>query len=336
MTTLKDIAEKTGFSLGTVSDILNERGGVKYGAATVSKVRETAGTLGYQKNRAASTLRLGKSRTIGVLVPDLADPFYSSILKRVMARLRGEGFGTLIEECIPGCGSETEREIILGLGAYRIDGLLALLPSVDLHDAYRPLCKQGVKVLAMGQGGSPGFDSLRIETRPGLRDLVSAARQFGHRRLLFVNGGGDDEPGRILREEWEKGAMDDDSMTEIRCESSPEAGREVLRSMINRYPDRPPSILVASSDSLAFGLARACKEIGLAIPSAVSVVSLGNTALAAHWPTALTSVGVAVEALADRCANRVLSRIRERAPAGPGSLVFEADLVLRESLGPAG
>jgi len=337
MITLKDVARESGVSPGTVSDILNGRTGVKYGRATVAKVKGAAERIGYRRDRAASALRGGKSRTAGILVPDLANPFYVSIMTRVMARLRAEGYAVLVEECQPTVDPSMEADSIRDLTAGRIDGLFALTIHSHAHgELFRSLREDGIAVIAAG--AEMGIDTFAIDFRPGLRDLARAAIQMGHRSFVFVGDcPWDLKPGERyeeLRNHFSESGVLDHSPTTIPCDQNTEAARVAFsRYWRGGSSGERPTLAVAINDQLALGVLRACRDLRLTVPGDLSVVGFDNTPQGAASYLALTSIGASLSTVADRCSNLLLSRMSGRTDGGPRSMIFEAELNLRETLG---
>lgn len=339
MITLKDVAREAGVSPGTASDILNARKGVKYGNATVERVRATAASLGYRRDRVASALRRGSSRTVGVLVPNLGNSFYTAFLTRVMTRFRLEDYAVVIEECPPDPDPAVEREALLSLNSGKIDGLLAFTIHGSAHtELLRDLVADGLSVLVTEEGETPGgVDGFSIDYSGGVQELVREAVGFGHREIVFVGDcPWDFRPG--IRHDLLTAGLADLGVAAqprrvLHCDHSAEAARESFTRFLGECsPDSRPTLAVAINDNLALGVVRACWDAGLVVPDDLSVVGFDDTPFGALWPRGLTSVGAPLSDLADRCSNLLLARMGGLDQSPPKHLRFRSRLVLRETL----
>ncbi len=338
MVTQKDIAQEAGLSVGTVSDILNRRQGVQYGEDTVQRVREVSEKLGYRRDRLASALRRGKSFTVGVAVPDLADPYTAALLKRFMMRLRAEGFEIVVAELEPQAGDEEWAKTIQDLAAMRIDGLFIFQPDSENESLGKALALSPIAVITHGFV-LDNADAVTIDFEPAIRKLAERMAALGHRRVLLVDDSPrPDEPGprlRLVREQLYRAGLQGDDILLLPTPPGPEAAHDAMEHYLDTTaPEQWPTAIVAANDFLAIGVMRACTEQRLAIPGDISFVAFDNTTLGGLLQCGLTSIGVNINQVADRISNRLVSRLRaSKALSKPLRLSFEADLVLRESLG---
>jgi len=337
--TLKDIAQEVGLSRSTVSDILNERQGVCYGETTIQKVRETAQKMGYQTDPLARALRKGKSYSVGVLVPDLANPFYASFLQRFMARLRAEKYSVLIEECVPVPAPDEEGSVLKNLAIHRVDGLLAF--STRSHQYLRllqGLQKGGAAVLIMGSGPPQGMgDSLEIDFSQGALRLAKTIYRYGHRHLVVVR----DRPwdtsylSRLdpIFQYYRDKQIQRENIFTLDCDQNPESSyRNFLGLLSNCGEDNRPTCAVVANDFLATGVIRACIDFGLHVPRDISVVSYDNSPQGQMSSCGLTSVGPSIKQIADRASNLMLHRMTAPDQVEGKHLLFTAELFIRDSL----
>lgn len=334
------MAHECGLSRSTVSDILNDRKGVCYGKDTIRNVRETAERLGYQTDRLASALRKGKSLSVGVMVPDLANPFYGSFLQRFMARLKTEKYSVLVEECLPIPDPDGEEKVMRNLALHRIDGLLAICTHGSNHKKYvNKLQENGTAVLVMASEAFEGLaDSLDVDYSSGATRLAKTLYRFGHRKILFVRDRPWDEKylSRVqpLLDYYSEKGLPESVFTTLDCDSNPESSYRNFKNYLSCIgsKDRPDCIVVIN-DYLAMGVMRASLDSGLRLPQDISVVSFDNSPVGQMLSCGLTSVGPSVQQVADRASNLILHRMANFGRKEKGKqLTFPAELYIRESL----
>lgn len=341
MVTLKDIAYKAGLSPGTVSDILNGRSGVKYSQETVARVHQVAQAVGYRRDRAASALRQGRSMTVGMLAPDLLNPFYATLLKRFMVRLRADGYSIIVQECEVSSDPVAEREALLDLCAHRIDGLFALTMHGAAHrELLTGMAESGISVLTTGlEAPARRLDLLEIDIQPGLEQLVTTLHGYGHRHFVFIGASPQSQDGgplwQTLSPRLEAQRLHGEPAVILRCEQTPEDAHRVCLNYLETYSQKArATALIVINDYLSLGVLRACRDRGLVVPRDLSVAAFDNTPQAALWPCALSSVGVNLNHAADRLSNLLVNRMRGLNAKGK-RVRFQADFHQRESTGPA-
>ncbi|NJQ03709.1 LacI family DNA-binding transcriptional regulator [Streptomyces zingiberis] len=180
--TMKDVAARAGVGLKTVSRVVNGEPGVT--DDTVRRVRDAIDALGFRRNDSARVLRKGRTASIGLVLEDLADPFYGPLSRAVEETARAHGalliHGSSAED------PERERELVLALCARRVDGLI-VVPASDDHRYLEPEIAAGVATVFVDR--PPG----RIEADVVLSDSFTGAREgvahliaHGHRRIGFI------------------------------------------------------------------------------------------------------------------------------------------------------
>ncbi|MFE7131799.1 LacI family DNA-binding transcriptional regulator [Streptomyces sp. NPDC057638] len=179
---MKDVAARAGVGLKTVSRVVNGEPGVT--PDTEHRVREAIDALGFRRNDSARVLRKGRTASIGLVLEDLADPFYGPLSRAVEEVARAHG--ALLINGSSAEDPEREQELALALCARRVDGLI-VIPAGDDHRYLEPEIKAGVATVFVDR--PPG----RIEADVVLSDSFGGARAgvahliaHGHRRIAFV------------------------------------------------------------------------------------------------------------------------------------------------------
>ncbi|WP_420855865.1 LacI family DNA-binding transcriptional regulator [Thermoactinospora rubra] len=181
--TMKDVAEAAGVALKTVSRVVNGEPGVR--PATAERVREAIARLGYRRNESARMLRSGRTSTIGLVIEDVADPFYSGLSRAVEdAAIR---HGCLLLTGSSGEDPARERELVLAFCNRRVDGLI-VVPAGDDHAYLRPELEAGVPAVFVDRPPGPGLDADTVlcDNAGGAALAVRHLLAGGHRRIAFL------------------------------------------------------------------------------------------------------------------------------------------------------
>ena len=180
---MRDVAAAAGVALKTVSRVVNGEPGVN--PATAERVHEAIRRLGYRRNDSARLLRAGRTASIGLVIGDISDPFYSGLSRAVeaVARRHGHLLFTGISEEDPAL----ERDIVLAFCARRVDGLV-IVPAGTDHGHLRPELEAGVAVAFADRPPGPGLeaDTVLSDNAGGAAQGVAHLIRHGHRRIAFL------------------------------------------------------------------------------------------------------------------------------------------------------
>ncbi|MFF5208707.1 LacI family DNA-binding transcriptional regulator [Streptosporangium sp. NPDC000396] len=179
--TMKDVAVAAGVALKTVSRVVNEEPGVN--SATAEHVLSVIERLGYRRNESARVLRRGRTASIGLVIEDVADPFYSGISRAVEdVALR---HGSLVLSASSGEEPRRERELVLTFCSRRVDGLI-IVPAGSDHEYLRPELNAGIAAVFADRPGGLDVDTVTCDNKGGTYAGVSHLIRHGHRRVAFL------------------------------------------------------------------------------------------------------------------------------------------------------
>ncbi|WP_435832371.1 LacI family DNA-binding transcriptional regulator [Nonomuraea rubra] len=237
--TMKDVASAAGVALKTVSRVVNGEPGVH--PATAERVRAAIDRLGYSRNESARVLRRGRTATIGLVIEDVADPFYSGLSRAVEGVVIDHG--CLLLSGSSGEEPGRERELVETFCARRVDGLI-MVPAGDDHTYLRPELEAGTPVVFADRPPGAGIDvdTVLTDNVGGARQAVRHLMTHGHRRIAFLG----DDPAiftaaqRLRGYREELGGLFDERLVSMRPPAM-EAGREDLARMFAL--DDPPTAL---------------------------------------------------------------------------------------------
>ncbi|WP_434091373.1 LacI family DNA-binding transcriptional regulator [Streptomyces bluensis] len=180
--TMKDVAARAGVGLKTVSRVVNGEPGVT--ADTERRVQEAIEALGFRRNDSARVLRKGRTASIGLVLEDLADPFYGPLSRAVEEVARAHG--ALLINGSSAEDPDREQELVLALCARRVDGLV-VIPAGDDHRYLEPELRAGVATVFVDRpAGQIDADVVLSDNFGGARDGVAHLIAHGHRRIGFI------------------------------------------------------------------------------------------------------------------------------------------------------
>ncbi|MCP2365042.1 LacI family transcriptional regulator [Nonomuraea thailandensis] len=237
--TMKDVASAAGVALKTVSRVVNGEPGVH--PATAERVRAAIDRLGYSRNESARVLRRGRTATIGLVIEDVADPFYSGLSRAVEGVVIDHG--CLLLSGSSGEEPGRERELVETFCARRVDGLI-MVPAGDDHTYLRPELEAGTPVVFADRPPGAGIDvdTVLTDNVGGAGQAVRHLMTHGHRRIAFLG----DDPAiftaaqRLRGYREELGGLFDERLVSMRPPAM-EAAREDLARMFAL--DDPPTAL---------------------------------------------------------------------------------------------
>jgi LacI family transcriptional regulator len=180
--TMKDVAARAGVGLKTVSRVVNEEPGVT--DDTIARVQAAIDALGFRRNDSARLLRKGRTASIGLVLEDLADPFYAPLSRAVEDLARAHS--TLLFTGSSAENAEREQELTLAFCARRVDGLV-IVPASDDHRYLEPEIAAGVATVFVDRpAGGIDADVVLSDNAGGTRDGVAHLIAHGHRRIGFI------------------------------------------------------------------------------------------------------------------------------------------------------
>lgn len=240
---MKDVAAAAGVALKTVSRVVNDEPGVN--AVTAERVRTAIERLGYSRNESARVLRRGRTSSVGLVIEDVADPFYSGVTRAVEdVALR---HGSLVLSGSSGEHPARERELVLTFCARRVDGLI-VVPAGSDHSYLRPELDAGTPAVFLDRPPGPGLDvdTVLCDNAGGARLAVAHLRRHGHRRIAFLG----DSPSIFTAAERLYGYRDAlGDLTDDRLVSMAPPGLDRLRADLERMlalPDPPTAVFTGN------------------------------------------------------------------------------------------
>ena len=333
--TIKDVAKAAGVSVGTVSNYLN--GNVTVGDVRAERIRAAIADLGYRVDLGARGLRAGRTRTIGLLIPNISNPFFGEIARSIEHALTEHGFQTFL--CDTGEDPQREAAYLANLASRRVDGLVVIYAS-HRSDPDRLRLPNPVPLVFVDRGVE-GRPTVTIDNRLGGRLAARHLLHLGHRNIGVLVGGGDVQNVRLrvqgFVEELEAHGVDLPDAYVIEGPQALKFGGRVERLMALA---KRPTAVFATNDIVAVGAWQRLLTLGLRVPADVSLVGFDDIELARNLIPPLTTVAQDIQAMGRRATERLLHAIdsraggRSAAPASDDFEMIEPRLVVRESTAP--
>jgi LacI family transcriptional regulator len=332
-TTIADVANHAQVSTTAVSKVLRNAYGVS--PAMRARVKASIEELGYRPHAAARAMR-GRTFTIGVVLPDLRNPFFPDILDGVNEHIAGTDYQVIIVQ--GGADPKAEVHAIDALVDRRVDGILMvapLSPKAKLEDL-----AQTVPTVVLGHHEkSTVYDSVVDDDETGTELVMDHLIGLGHRRIVHIaaQDGARARPNTTLhtiRAETYKRVMREHGLADeiaIAATSYTEQGGYLgARELLSRSPH--PTAIFAGADLAAFGALSAIHEAGLFVPADISIAGYDNTRVAALANISLTSVDQDGITMGRAVGRLLLERLEGRTAAV--RFAVTPTLVLRRSTGP--
>ena len=328
--TLRDVGKRAGVSAMTVSRVINGRQGVD--AETQRKVEEAIATLDYVPNRIARGLISQKTQTIGLIVPDVVNPFFAPVVRGAETAARRAGYRVLL------CNSEgdlrLEREYIEDLVSHRVEGILLAPASDHSRHSVFPLLRGGFPLVLLDRAlPDSDCDLIVTDSATGARRLVAHLIAVGHRDIAHLSDAEDTSTGRERLRGYQEA---------LAAANIPYRPELVFRTTVDRIGgyramqevlamDRLPTAIFTVNNMTVVGAMQALRERGLSVPQDMGLVCFDDVEHLAVLSPFLTVIDQPAETLGSLGAQLLLERIAGKAGPKSRRIVLQTDLIVRAS-----
>jgi LacI family transcriptional regulator len=343
MVTIRDVAKECGLSPSTVSMVLNGAPLARYiPEATKQRINEAAQGMGYKPNPFAQALRSRHSQTIGVMVPDIADPYCSQILCGIESSLSKSNYLPFLVDIRN--DSSRFRKYLNVLLARRVEGLIILANSLSFEtELLSALENEKIPSVILGRAlNTESLNWVATDNETGAQQALEYLYRIGHRKIAFVRG-----PEMIIdsQQQWAgvlsfagSAGLELDPRLVVTLSgpfSSYEAGFERTKHLLSL--GIPFTALLAFDDMTAFGCIRALISAGLRVPQDCSVIGFDDIPASDYYNPSLTSVREHLETLASMGAEILMEAIGAGNKNETTTAVhrkIKPELIVRESTAP--
>ncbi|WP_055492734.1 LacI family DNA-binding transcriptional regulator [Streptomyces sp. TP-A0356] len=329
--TSRDVAEAAGVSQAAVSLVLGDKWRGRVSETTAERVRQAARELGYRPNLAARNLRLGRTRTVLLVVPALTTEFFAGVYTGAARVAAEHGFGVVLYPSPEGIGPARDP---FHSAQAALDGVIASSMAADaltaIHGDQLPLV-----MLDSDPEGSLGAATVNLDIADGTRQVADHLLALGHRHVLHLAADVPSWTFEIRARELAArlASTPGTSLRTTRAPISIEDARAAAEAALATAGAPRPTALVCDDDKLAAGAYKAARRLGLRIPDDLSVTGVDDLALATALDPELTTVRLDAELFGERGMRALLAVLEGRATE-QGDIPVE--LVVRGSTAPPG
>lgn len=328
--TILDVARRAGVSVGTVSNVLNERGNVS--AARRAQVTAAMTTLGFLPNRVAQSLRRSESRVIGLCTPVTSSAYFAALLEMFEDLAAQQGYELM--QVLSHGDPALELRRVRALVGRSVDGLI-LIPTFDSRATLDLLAERGTPTVVVDRvTGDARFDYVAIDDFKAMRHATRHLIGLGHRQLLYVVH----DPRlattqrRIEGYREAAGAARPAAIAAL-CQRDPDDAAFARQIAAALAQAGPPTAIIASNSAIALSLLRILRDLGVRWPDDVSVLAFDEPVWAPIVTPPLAVVRHPTQRIAREAWQRLLLRLRT-ADVTPTRITLEARLIADASLGP--
>lgn len=332
MTTVNDIAIKAGVSPSSVSRVLTGRGYAS--ESTRRRVLEAARELGYMPNRVAQSLRAKQTRTLGLIIADVENSFYSQIAKAVEAVAKDAGYHVVL--CNTSDDPSEERHYLDLLSGLQVDGI-CITPTSGNRATLERLLARNLPIVQLDRRlDNLSADSVLVDNAAGAYQAVRHLLDHGHRRIGILAGSVQVTTGQQRLRGYQRALAEDAVPVDPGLIRSGSFRRDIaadaVRDLLNTSPQ--PTAIFAANNVLAEVCMVALHERGIRVPEDVSVVAFDDELWMRMIHRPLTTVSQPTVDMARIAATHLLRRLTERAWTDPVSIVLAPTLQIRGSVAP--
>lgn len=331
MPTIRDVAKEAGVSISTVSRVLNNEDIVN--EETKKKVLEATEKLNYSPNLMARSLITKSTRLLGLIVPDITNPFFPELAKGVEITAHYYGYNVIL--CNTEANIQSENKYVEMLLQHRIDGLIFMVFSKELEAQLKKLRPQLPIVLGELPSNDTRFDAVYTDNVLGARLAVKHLISLGHQRIAIVTGPlwlkSSQDKLQGYRNALLESILNYDPELVRESNSRLEGGYEAINQLMELPEHQRPTAVVFGNDLMAIGAMKALDEIGVKIPDDMAVVGYDDIPLASYSHPPLTTIAQPKFELGRLTLELLLDKIEQKKVMDYEHIVLEPRLVIRES-----
>lgn len=288
---IKQLADILKVSTTTVSRVLNGKG-EKYRISneTSKRIFEAAKKFNYSPNKIAKGLKTAKTDTIGLIIPDISNPFFSDIARSIETELRVRKYSMIL--CDSRDDEYVEKELITLLQSHKVEGII-IAPVGVYSDHLVDIYETGFPIVIIDRS----FPNIKLpcitsDNFQGGFEAVNYLISLGHKKIACIQGIPQSQPSieRIsgYRKAFEANGLKIDETLIIGDDYSIENGYRQTRILFST--NNPPTAIFALSNLISLGVIKAAKEIGLLIPDDLSIVSFDEQPYSEYLWTPMTTI----------------------------------------------
>ena len=323
---MKDIAKRTGLGLATISSYLN---GGNVREKNRIKIEEAIEELHFEVNEVARGLKTNRTKTIGIVLPELNNIFFAEIIIEAEDLLRSHGYATMICDCRS--DAEREKEAVEFLYHRRVDGLI-VMPAGSSDPGFKRFTRAGRPIVMIDRKMQDvSCDCILVDNEGAARDAVKRLVNAGHRKIGMIAGPEDiytaKERLKGFRAAVREAGADTDEALIARGNYTIEGGAAAMWKLHEQNPDM--TAVFISNYEMTVGAMMEINDLGIRVPEELAVIGFDDDQNTDYLNPALTTVHQPLEEFGRLAVDYVLAKMEE--PEKLIELVIEPKLIERES-----
>ncbi|MCM3791341.1 LacI family transcriptional regulator [Domibacillus indicus] len=324
--TIYDVAEKAGVSISTVSKVLNNTGNLA--EKTRNKVKAIMLELNYQPSVAASVRK--RIQTIGLLIPDIANPFMAEIARVIENHVKRYGYSLLI--CSTDNDLKNEVEYVSILKQKYSDGII-VATGLKREEAVKELIKTDIPIALLSRDvPSLAVNTVLVDDYLGGYEATNHLISLGHQKIAMIT---EDTVFSTLqarvngyKKALEEAGLSYDENLVLTNNTSLEEGKKSIMSLLKKF--NPPTAIFASTESLAIGAMQGAHELNLKVPDEVSIIGFDDTVLSTVCEPPLTTIAQPIEEMGEKVVELLIEEI-EKKKESKQRVMLSPKLIVRKS-----
>jgi DNA-binding LacI/PurR family transcriptional regulator len=323
---MREVAKRAGVSAATVSRVLNKTHYIS--AETERRVMEVVGQLKYFKNVHARRLATGQSNLFGLVISEIANPYFAEIIRGFQAAAWDCGFDVLL--CNTQYDKPRTRSVLQKLIESDVRGVAIMTSSID-RSAASELINAGIGVVFCNATRAQRLVStISIDYQRGIAKAIEHVANLGHQRAAVIAGPEDNRTAAMIRDALVAGLTERGihPLSVINSSYGIDAGASAIRALLSAQ--ERPTVVFCGSDLIAMGAMSALEEAGVGIPTDVSVVGIDDISFACLARPPLTTIRVPRERVGTVAFEALQKMLRLKRRSGADYYV-DTELVIRKS-----
>lgn len=328
--TVKDVARHATLSTASVSRALKSPESVR--PDTLKRVQRAVKALGYTPNTIARSLKTNTSMLVGIVIPDILNPFFARVVKGVEEVIGARHYTAII--CDSEENPQKERKYVVDLLERRAEGIVTI-PSREKSEILS-LCKgKHVPLVFVDRFFSGKYDSIRVSNFKGMSLLVSHLVKQGCKRIALIGGPIDTLPGRERLDGYGKALQSlhfhFDEKIVVSGDFSVECGYRLMQNLLLKRISSKIDAVIIGNNLMGIGALRAVKESGIIVPAEIAIGVFDDISLADIFTPSITVVAQPDTEMGRIAGKMLLERIQQGNSLLPREIILEPQLVVRES-----
>lgn len=330
MATIKDVARRAGVAISTASAAINRSAPVS--DEVIEKVEKAVREIGYVPHGAAQSLRMGQSRLIGLILPDITNPHFANVARVVESVCLEAGYMAAVYSTNE--DFDRERQILKMMRAQRVAGLIIIPTRSDAEHGAWLVGEIHVPTILLDSyiTGLP-YDVIKLDNIRAARLAIDYLFELGHRRIAVTTG----RPNIVTGEDRLQGYLDAHAAHGVPVDRSlliagrfDQAVAHDSTLALMRSPE-PPTAIFALSNMMMLGVLNALRELKLSVPADVSVIGIDDFYFANIMNPPPTVVAAPISEMAQSAIGQLLNEIASKSSPTGAVQVFAPELIIRES-----